>query len=163
MQCGALLLAVWCGAVRLCHFVSGFGVVFAVYAIWWTPLTQTVSKYTKPMVNPFPLQFWLHKRFPKTHAFWNRNQRSRSGFHTSVPSFSVFVGSIEDSIADSSRGKKSKRGTAMVMQIRNTFVSPSNSMFNLKILKIWKLYYTVVEEKDKRKYKTLSFTFHSIK
>ena len=36
VQCGTILLA-----VRLCHFVGGFGAIFAVcavYAVWWTPL-----------------------------------------------------------------------------------------------------------------------------
>ena len=33
----ALHHAMWCGAVRLCYFVSGFGAVFVVcvvYAVW---------------------------------------------------------------------------------------------------------------------------------
>ena len=37
MRCGALLLAVrctiTCDAVQLCHFASGFGAVFVVYAV----------------------------------------------------------------------------------------------------------------------------------
>ena len=34
VRCGALLLAVRCGAVRLWHFVGGFGAVCAVYTVW---------------------------------------------------------------------------------------------------------------------------------
>ena len=35
--CGVVWCTITCGAVRLCHFASGFGVVVAVctvYAIW---------------------------------------------------------------------------------------------------------------------------------
>ena len=34
VRCGVLLLAVRCGAVRLCHFAGGFGAAFAVYPVW---------------------------------------------------------------------------------------------------------------------------------
>ena len=43
VRCGALLLG---SAVRLCHFVGGFGTVFAVCAIfvvWRTPLLVAVK------------------------------------------------------------------------------------------------------------------------
>ena len=32
--CGVVQCNITCGAVRLCHFVGGFGVIFAVYAVW---------------------------------------------------------------------------------------------------------------------------------
>ena len=34
-----------CGAVRLCHFAGGFGAVFAVYAVWWTPIHRDVGAF----------------------------------------------------------------------------------------------------------------------
>ena len=34
VQCGAVHCYLWCGAVRLCHFVGDFGVIFTVCAVY---------------------------------------------------------------------------------------------------------------------------------
>ena len=37
VQCGAVQCNITCSAVQLCHFASGFGVVFTIctiYAVW---------------------------------------------------------------------------------------------------------------------------------
>ena len=47
---GMVWCIITCNAVQLYHFAGGFGAMFVVCVVWWTPLIRSVHKPTKP--NP---------------------------------------------------------------------------------------------------------------